>query len=559
MKTTVATVIRRLSGDNIVASRVVPRIRPSRFYGTAFLLGKGGVEMRIAYDAPLNDEVKEHLLASGADLLAVPEEVSWAEVAQCDGLIYSAEMPLPEILYAHPRRLSVVAMLGAENGSEHWREEAGRAGLLLLAPSRSEAASIADYAMLCILRAARQGTGEGEELAGKTLGILGFEEAGMALAQRAKAFGMKVLVWGEGLSRGKAVLYDVAHRDLVDLLVSADVVVSLEPLSEDRRGRFGKDEIQLLKPTATLIHLADSALLAMDEIERALDWGYLKDFWMDLPADQDALAKRLAPYLGERLTFQAAGNTRQARHARQREMAEDLLLALCGQPVDSVRNLPHLSSLERSRSLEACRLAHLLGAFLGERVQRVPRRLRLQLGGQVADLPRLELARYFLAAFARAIGEKDINGVSAPLWAKEKGLDIEWQIQREGADGILAEAAAMRGMLSVGGMLQRGEIFFNSLDAYHLTAAPTDHLLLIPHANRPGMVGKIGTLLGTRHINIRGMVLGQKNERDLALMWIMLDAAPDQTLLEEISALPSCWQAEYIALPPFSKRTGEYL
>lgn len=511
--------------------------------------------MRIATDGPLTPAAAALLNRAQVTLCTIGKDVTWPTLTHdVDALIYSGREPLPPEIYRERDQLQVIALTESDDSPVDM-EAATRAGITVLEPARGESASVADFAMYRILQAARERDGGAIELYGKTIGLLGFGPTATAVAQRAKGFGMRILVWDESLSRGRTLLYDAEPKDLVDLLVTADFVVNLLPLSEQNRHRFGKDELQLLRKDATWIHLADPALLKWDELVRALDWGYVRHFAIDLPPGRDDLADELRPYIGEAASVNKAADTIEARQAIYLEMAGDVICVLRGEAVETAVNLPILRAIDRRKHAPWFDLAEVLGAMLGARIDKRPAQVDLVCGGEAAEVSRDALARAFCAGLAGSLGETTVNRVSGALWAKEAKIELRWRTAADGVDALTCQAGSRRGKCTIGGTIRHMRLQITRLDDYVLTAEPTEHLLLVPHANRPGMVGQVGTLLGGRHVNIRGMVLGQKAEaRDTAVMWIMLDQAPEDDLIERLAECPGILHPEYIHIPMVASR-----
>ncbi|MFP5522373.1 NAD(P)-dependent oxidoreductase [Peptococcus simiae] len=506
--------------------------------------------MYIATNIPLLDSTLALIQKEQVDLGQIDQDLSWSEAStKAEGLLLSAGSELPDMVYEAHGQLAAIGLLNRDERLLDVPRATG-AGILVLEPLRGESASQADFILMKILTEARTGKYDPVELAGKRLGILGFGPTAKEVARRAKAFGLQVVLSSEECNRVQADLYEADLLPTIDLLVSVDILVNLQTRAAVGEGRFGKDEIQLLRKEAIFIHLGDPQVLRMNEVVRALDWGYLNRFIIDLPPGYEEIQTVLSRYIGEACTIAAAGNTLEARRSIEREMARDLIQALRGQAVESAMNIPRLRLAERRVHAPWLRLATLLGQMLGARLDRPPKQVTLYGGSEAPDLNEEALWAAFLEGLAHGLGEARVNRVSARHWADEAGIDRHWQAASQRPDGLSAAAGTIRGSLEVGGSIRHQTIQLTRLDQFRFTAEPTAHLLLVPHANRPGMVGQVGTLLGARQVNIRGMVLGQKEEaRDIALMWIMLDKAPNEDLLAEITALNGMIRPEYIFLP----------
>lgn len=502
--------------------------------------------MRILLESPLCEEAMAHLTQSGAE---VQVDASLADAACADAVIVTGEAPLPEALYTETAKTQVLGCLGHDNSNLD-RARATRAGLLILEPRHGEAASVADYALQQILAIARaRKEGAAMELSGKTLGFVGFPPVGAEICKRAQGFGMALLCYDQHLNRGRAALYRCESTSLVDLFVRSDFVVLLAEAEGLSRALVGKDEIQLLKKGAGLICLTDPQIFRWDELVRGLDWEYLEYFAMDLPQDQAALAKDVAPYGA--VTVAEAANTREARLANQLEMAQDVVAALSGVQVDTATNLPCVHATNYKEGNQWCAFGHLLGAFMGQRLNELPQVLEIEVSGALTVAESDAIVASTLAGFADGFGEEKINRINSRLWAEEKGLSVALKQHGDAAQAQLhLSLMTPRGKLQVAGDCADGEEKILQVDDYHLHGHLHEHILLVPHVNRPGVIGQVGTLLGEQQVNIAKMTLGYKTaDRATALMWMQIEQPVASAIGEERTRLASVLNMEYIHLP----------
>ena len=501
--------------------------------------------MKILLEERLCEEAMALLATSGADLEV---DAQLAGAADAEAVITNSAQ-LADAAFAEASRLRVWAQLGPASVPEE-QARSTRAGIAVLRPSVGEAASAADYAMYLLLEMARTPKdGTALELREKTLGFVGFPPLAAEIAKRAAGFGMHLRCYDPDLNRGRAMLVHCEATPLVDLFVQSDFVMLLSPLAPWSEGLVGKDEIQLLHKDAGLIALTDPRIFRWEELLRALDWGYLTSFAIDLPKADAALAASVAPYC--RVTVGEASNTREARLASQIEMARDVTAALAGRQVETAVNVPrvHTANLKEGRAW--CELARLLGIFMGQRLHALPEALTLSLAGAVPVAEEEPLSALALAGFAEGFGEERVNPVNSRLWAEERGLDVRFE-RAPGASRPRLRLAVEtpEGLRQVAGDRAGGADNIVQVDDYHLAGHPHAHILLVPHLNRPGVIGQVGTHLGAQDVNIAEMVLGYKPEdRSTALMWMQLDQPVDRAIREARHSLTSVLDIEYIHLP----------
>lgn len=502
--------------------------------------------LKIIAQEQLSDEAQDLLASKNIDLIIDPDLADWEKA---DGLMLSGDTALPEAIYEGSASPKTIALINREKHQLDMAR-ATRAGHRILAPRHGEAASIADYAMSLVLKMARERSDGAIELKGKRLGFVGFGAVAAEIAQRARGFDMTLASYDPDFNRGRALLYQVESMTLVDLFVLSDFVIVLLPYSTDLEGFIGKDVIQLLKQNASLIFLSDPRLLKWDELVRCLDWEYLKHFAIDLPTGYRHLQKDIERYAY--VSVNEAANTREARRGNELEMAEQLVLAIEGGEVDTAINVPQLHATNLNEGKRWCELAKLLGQFMGQRLRRLPSNATIEAHGFLLHHEKEAITAAILEGLANGAGNNHINHINSRLWAKEKKLRIRYEGEIDAPTTFLRFSMITEfGRYQVAGDIVNDVLSIIQVDDYRLRAALTSHVLLVPHINRPGLVGQVGMLLGEEDVNINGMVLGHKvHDLSTALMWITIDQQPDPELYEKSKRLSSVLNMEYIYLNP---------
>ena len=499
--------------------------------------------MRVVTEEDLSEQARQVLEEAGLEVVCDP---TLAQAGQAEALICTGETPLDDQVLENTH-VRAVAFLRRDQAAVDLRRLT-RAGVLALVPKTGEAASIADYCLKLMLDMAR-GRKEGAfELRGRSLGFLGFTEAAAQIAQRARGFDMDLYCTDTDLTRGRALRYNVEPLPLVDLFVVCDFVVVLAPLSPATRGLIGKDEIQLLKTGAGLICLTDPGVFRWEELVRCLDWEYLTHFAIDLPRKSARLAGEIDRWAA--VSIAEAANTIDARRGNEVEMARQLAAALTGGEVTTAVNAPETHSQDTEALADWGALARLLGQFMGRRLDHLPQTASIQARGFIPSTERDLMTAQMLNGLALGLRTEGINTINARAWAAENDLNLRWEgREEEGHASLALSVITARGQLQVAGDLASGDAQIIRVDDYLLRARPTEHVLLVPHINRPGLVGQVGMLMGEEDVNISGMVLGHKaHDLSTALMWITIDQAPDQELAVKSRALASVLNMEYIHL-----------
>lgn len=463
-------------------------------------------------------------------------------------LLSSQGQALPEALRAQAGRYRGLAILDGQAAPQDL-QAFSRLGLPVLETGKSEAASQADFVLWKILEWARQGQKQGRELAGKTLGFWGFDGVAEQVAKRAQAFGMNLLATTDPDQAYWAKSFGCRILPWVDLLVQSQVLL-MGPGPSPCPHPLAKDDLRLLPDQALLIRLGDLAPFHYEGLLMGLDFDYLSHAVFDLPGSDAHRAKDLARFPHVQVFQQEAGHTSEARLANIQDLAQDMTAMDQGLAPKLAINLPRPK--DPRPSLQAwADLAWLMGNFLGQRLDHLPKFGEFYAHGPGARLGAPLLQAQLTLGLAQGLGQEAINLISARPWAQEQGFRLDYAEDRQAPPAFGLTLKTGRGLLSLTATLDDQGPLVTQVDGYRLQARPQGHILLIPHPNKPGMVGLAGRLLGSQGVNITGMVLGhQDNRKDRALMWILVSKAIAPTLLDRIRQEAEMHKAEPIALDP---------
>lgn len=432
-----------------------------------------------------------------------------------------------------------------------------RLGITLLQPQRLETHSAADFVLWQILESYRKRRAQASELRGKTIGFLGFTPLAEEIARRLHGFEVELLAYDPDVRPGRLQGFGCQFTPWAELMIAADIVCVTLPLSKTSRGFITRDTIRLMKDDALLIHMTEPDVLDREDLKLALELDYVSQLIIDLPDRERAFAQELAKYPVVTVTINEAANTQEAYLANVRDIAQDMKLTLQGEIADTAINVPR--TLRPSPETQAwLHLACLLGEFMGRRLSRLPRQASMICYGYALEAGDHVLQASFLEGLAFGLGQVGINKINSQLWAQENGFSLKFQEEKDPAfSGLELVFQTVHGLLQVAGHLTHDGPVITAVDGYQFLANPTPHVLLVPHPNRPGMVGKVGTLLGEQGVNIGGMVLGHQVEnKGKALMWIVLDEDPTQEVLEDLRAVAYINKTEYIHLSKSKEKRG---
>lgn len=447
-------------------------------------------------------------------------------------------------------------------------ETATRRGVVVLNAPGGNTVSTAEHAfslLLCVARKIPQADSsvrggnwkrkdfEGVELYNKTLGVIGMGRIGSELSRRAIAFGMRVIVYDPYLSATRARSLQVELvEELDDLLAAADFISLHTPLTAETRHLLDAARLHKTKPGVRIINCARGGLIDEDALAHALQDRHVAAAALDVfeiePLPNES-PLRTAPNLV--LTPHLGASTAEAQESVGIEIAESIRAALLEGTIRNAVNMPNLDAKTLSIIGPHLRFGEKLGKFLSQVAPRRVEQLNINYSGKVNEVDTIAITRAILKGFFQAAGGADVNEVNAPAFAESLGVKInETRLSAVGDYSDLLELSAIAEgkTVSVGGAFFGATPRIVSVNSRPVEARPHGVVLVLENTDRPGIVGRIGSLLGDHGVNIATMSLSRNQAGGTALTVLNLDTAPDEELLKELRASGDIRSAQVIQL-----------
>jgi D-3-phosphoglycerate dehydrogenase len=447
-------------------------------------------------------------------------------------------------------------------------EAATRRGVVVLNAPGGNTVSTAEHAfslLLCVARKIPQADAsvrdknwdrknfEGVELYNKTLGVIGIGRIGSELARRAIAFGMRVVAYDPYLSATRARALQVELVDeLDDLLAGADFISLHTPLTPETRHLLDAARLQKTKRGVRIINCARGGLIDETALANALQDRHVAAAALDVfekePLPNDS-ALRSAPNLI--LTPHLGASTAEAQESVGIEIAQSIRAALLEGTIRNAVNMPNLDARTLAIIGPHLRFGEKLGRFLSQIAPKRVDTLNVNYSGKVNEVDTTAITRSILKGFLQLAGGTDVNEVNAPAFAESLGLKVtESRLSALGDYTDLLELSALAEgkTVSVGGAFFGATPRIVSINSRPVEARPHGVVLVLENTDRPGMVGRIGNLLGDHGVNIATMSLSRNQAGGTALTVLNLDTAPDDALLEQIRASEDIHSAQVIEL-----------
>lgn len=380
----------------------------------------------------------------------------------------------------------------------------------------------------------------GVELQGKTLGVIGFGRIGQRVAARARAFEMKVLAADPFLDPALARKQGVELTPLDDLLAAADVVTLHTPLTKETRNLLDAEHLGRMKRGALLVNCGRGGTIDEPALLAALDAGQVAGAALDVFEEEPTPRHELVRHAKVVATPHIGAQTREAQERIAIETATQVLAALEGSMPAAAVNLPFTPAGRKSEPF--LQLGERLGRLASGLVVGGLARLEVELAGIEDELAVPVEVAVLKGALGRFLGD-EVNYVNAEHVASGRGIEVVRTVRREAGSYphlVRVRAVGEAGRTELAGMVfGAGDLRVVDLQGYRLEFQPHGRLLLLENRDVPGVVGRIGTVLGEADVNIADIHLARNEERGEALAVLRLDHEIAPPVLERLRALPS--------------------
>lgn len=389
---------------------------------------------------------------------------------------------------------------------------------------------------------------QGIELHGKRLGVVGFGRIGQGVAARARSFEMELVAFDPFLDPAMAARLGVELADLDELLATSDVVTVHTPFTPDTKNLISAERIAGMKPGAMLINCARGGIVDEGALLAALDEGRLSGAGVDVFVEEPPKDFRLAQHPKVVATPHIGAQTAEAQERIALETARMVIAALEGALPAGAVNLPFRPTAKGTEPMLrlAERLARLASLMLGGSLQS----LSVGLWGLEEGLrPALTVAA-IQGALSPFLGE-GINYVNAEKVARERGLAVSSVVHHEAADYpslLRITLTGASGQVELSGTLfGEREPRVVAVGGFPLEFRPEGMLLLATNLDVPGVVGKLGTVLGQSQVNIADIHLARLEGTPVrALAVLRLDHEPSEAVLATLAALPEVEKVRFV-------------
>ncbi|HEY7784813.1 MAG TPA: phosphoglycerate dehydrogenase, partial [Pyrinomonadaceae bacterium] len=380
----------------------------------------------------------------------------------------------------------------------------------------------------------------GVELQGKTLGIVGLGRIGRVVASRARAFGMTIVAFDPFIAPEQAKDLDIELAPLEEVFARADFLTVHTPLTNETRGIIDDDAFAKMKKGVRIINCARGGLIKENALYEAIKSGIVAGAALDVFEKEPPTSEQPLLTLDEVIVTPHLGaSTAEAQEGVAFTVAEQMRDYLLTGALRGAVNVPALGAKELHTLQPYLELAGRLGRFQAQLVDSAVREVRLEYAGEIVDLDAAPVTRAFLAGLLRDVSAR-VNLVNAFLIAEERGINVTTSYVRSGVDTVPAiqtRVISDKGEQTVSGTLfgygnaaREGRL--TEINGFHIEAVPHGYMLVLRNRDVPGVIGQIGTLLGSAGINISRFQLGRRERGGEAMAVVEVDAPLDPQLLD---------------------------
>src|ERR1700690_1673372 len=387
----------------------------------------------------------------------------------------------------------------------------------------------------------------GVEIFGKTLGVIGCGNVGSIVADRAIGLKMKVIAYDPYLSAERAVNLGVEKGELDELWRRADFITLHTPLTNKTRDIINAETLKLTKKGMRLINCARGELVDETALCEALKSGHVAGAAVDVFREEPATHSCLFGLPNVVCTPHLGASTMEAQENVALQVAEQMADYLLRGAISNAVNFPSISAEEAPKLKPFVALAEKLGSFAGQLTETGITKVQISYEGAVAQMNTRALTSAAIAGLLRPMLQ-DVNVVSAPVVAKERGIMVE-ETTREMAgdfDSLITVTVVTQSQTrSVSGtVFAAGRPRIVNIKGIRMDAEFGPSMIYIPKLDKPGFIGRFSSTLGEAGINIATFHVGREAPGGNAVALIEIDGELPEDVLAKVRALPQVQQAK---------------
>lgn len=491
------------------------------------------------------------------------------KLKETHALICRDDVPVDQELLEHAPKLRMIARVSTDlNGVDI--EQATKRGILVMNTPGASAIAAGEHTFALMLALSRRLVTAhnslregywlldrkrqiGIQLYGKTLGIVGFGRVGQVVAHRALAFGMNVLAYDPYISEENVADNRIQLVTLRELIARSDFVSIHVPATRETRGMFSETVIEQMKPGARLINTAHGSIVDEHALANALKSGHLSGAAVDVFADEPPYSSPLVGLSSVIHTPHIGDNTVEATQDLSLKVVEQVLDALRDKDYRNVVNLPLMPGMDYDYVRPYMHLAECIGT-LHHTLARTPvRRVAVEVRGEDMNGLIKPMTVGVLKGLLSPVRGERVSYINAPVLAADMG----WQVTQvkglktgEYSNILMCQVTLDDGetIVITGTLLGHKEPHIVQINEYRMNFVPEGSLCIIGSYDKPGVIGRVGTLLSSHSVNIASWHTGRAQPGGHTLTVLTLDEEIPAEVFQEMVALDFIRHAHQVTI-----------
>ncbi|MEW6557583.1 MAG: phosphoglycerate dehydrogenase [Elusimicrobiota bacterium] len=496
-----------------------------------------------------------------------PEELLGI-VGGYDGLLVRSETKVTDVILSEAKNLKIIGRAGTGVDNINVKE-ASKKGIVVMNVPGGNTISAAEHTVSMLLALSRnipQANASlkkvewkkkefvGTEVFGKTIGIIGFGKIGIEVAKRLLSFGMKVLVCDPFVSKERAVQLGVESVLLDELLAQSDYITIHTPKTEQTKNLINSETIKKMKDGVRIINCARGGLIDEKALADALKNGKVKGAALDVFEKEPLIPPSpffelnnviITPHLG--------ASTEEAQTNVSVEIAKQLLDYFEKGTIRNAVNFPFIPTEILQKIQPYINLTEKLGLFVSQFTDGRVLAIEINYAGEFTkyDLSPITIAGV-KGVLEPTCDRGMLNFINAPFVAQERGIKVSETRISDTTDFanliVLKLKTETTENIIAGTVFSKNELRIVKINNYYLDVEPTGNILAFSNTDKPGVVGKIGAILGNNAINIASMEVGRITIGGDAITVVNVDSDIPETVLVEIKSQPEIKNVKMIKL-----------
>lgn len=500
-------------------------------------------------------------------ITGLKEDELIAIIGEYDALLVRSQTKVTEKIMEAGKKLKVVgrAGVGVDNID---LEAATKRGIVVINAPDGNTIATCELTFAMMMSVARQipqaykktVTGEwdrktfvGVELRAKVLGIIGMGRIGSEVAKRAKVFGMEVIGYDPFLTEDRAEKMGVKLGTVNEIAAQADFITVHTPLTPETRHIIGKAQFAIMKKGVRIINCARGGIVDEVALVDAINQGIVAGAAFDVFEEEPPTADH--PFLNNPqiiVTPHLGASTIEAQENVAIDVSEEVLHILRSEPFKNAVNMPPVPANVLSVLQPYFQLGEKLGRFVGKLAESPIEEIIVKYAGDLSDVDTAPLTRYIVKGVLMNHLADEVNIVNAMHMAKLREVNILEQkatTSKTFTNLVTVTLKSKNEEKTIAGTLLSGYgERIVQIDQFPVDIAPEGTMLLISHSDKPGIIGRVGTLLGNNQVNIASMQVGRKIIGGSAIMLLSIDKEAPSDVLKELSQLTDLLHVKAITL-----------